>query len=66
MPCSNDLVESNYPYPDSLPRVGLDCEKRSGLCSKLPDVHSVGDVALNFDVHFHYIDNAFTVCVSAY
>ncbi len=30
-------------------RVGLDCQKRSrsGLCSKLPDMRSVGDIALN-------------------
>ena len=63
MPCSKGLDDSNNPFPDSLPRVDLDCQKRSGLCSKLPDVHSVGDMALNFDVHFHYIDNAF-ICIA--
>ena len=33
---------------DSLPLVGLDCQKRSrsGLCSKLPAMRSVGDIAL--------------------
>ena len=31
----------------------LDCQKRSrsGLCSKLPDLRSVGDIALNSSLH---------------
>ena len=34
---------------DDNPRVGLDCQQRSrsDLCSKLPDMRSVGDFALN-------------------
>ena len=37
---------------DSRPRVGLDCQKRSrsDLCSKLPDMRLVGDIALNLSL----------------
>ena len=39
----------NSPCIDSKPRVGLVCQKlsRNGLCLKLPDMRSLGDIALN-------------------
>ena len=38
---------------DSRSQFGLDCQKRSRscLCTKLPDMRSVGDVALNPSLH---------------
>ena len=38
-----------YPCIPLWPRVGIDCQKRSqsGLCPKLPELRSVGDIALN-------------------
>ena len=48
---------------DSRPRVGTPCQKRSrsGLCSKLSDMRSVGDIALNMSTKREQMSTFFTV-----